>query len=198
VNALAERVDAPPPVAEREPVVIPARPLESPRALATIVRPLKLAATAEKLAEPTASAATDTLREALATAEGREQLKAAMEVIAEQRRQERLVSRVERSTERDQRWKDRITKNVSLAGDEPLKVQALFTTLEGNRRQVIEDMKAGLKNSEQADKELDDLYEGAQKDLHGLLGDERWRKLRESERRGGRGAPQAPAPGAGG
>jgi hypothetical protein len=134
---------------------------------------------------PASTAATATLRDALSTPEGRDQLRAAMDVIAEQRRQERLVKFVERREERDQRWKERITKAIPLSGDEPQKLGALFTSLQTGRRQLLEDMKAGAKTAEETDSAMDDLQESTQKAVRSLLGDDRWRKLRED--RGGRG-----------
>src|SRR5207253_1063156 len=98
----------------------------------------------QTLAPPSTTPATTTLREALATAEGREQLKAAMEVIAEEKRQARLADSLPRRDERDQRYRERITKTVTLTGDEPLKLATLFTTLQASRRQIIDDMHAGL------------------------------------------------------
>src|SRR4051794_24729163 len=72
-------------------------------------------------AGPTGTA-TATLRDALATPEGRDQLRNAMDVIAEQRRQERLVDYVKRREEREQRWRDRIGKVLPLNPEESTKL----------------------------------------------------------------------------
>jgi hypothetical protein len=141
--------------------------------------------TFQTLAPPSTTPATTTLREALATTEGREQLKAAMEVIAEEKRQARLVDSAPRRDERDQRFKERIMKAVTLTGDEPLKLTTLFATAQSGRRQILDDMRAGLKNAEQADNELDQLRDSTEKSAHELLGDERWKKIREGRRGGG-------------
>jgi hypothetical protein len=163
--------------------------------------PLRPAAVPRPAASPPAFtpsapsvAATATLRDALSTPEGREQLRSALDIIAEQRRQERLVKYVERREERDQRWKEQITKNVPLSGEEPAKVSAIFASLQTARRQLLEDMRAGSKTSEETDSALDDLQENTQKALHGLLGDDRWRKLREGRERGGGNRQNGPRP----
>jgi hypothetical protein len=134
-------------------------------------------------APPATTPATSSLREALATAEGREQLKAALSIINEERRQDRMVKQAEKRAEGEQKWKDRILKNVQLTGDEPLRLDTLFATLKNGRAQILEDMRAGLKTSEQADKEIDELQDGTEKGVRTLLGDERAKKLREQERK---------------
>jgi hypothetical protein len=169
------------------------RPLPAPQAHARPAAP-------PAFQTPTpVSPAASTLREALSTVEGREQLKAAMDVIAEERRQTRLAESLPRREERDQRMKDRLLKAVPLTGDEPIKVATLFTNLQTARRQLIEDMRAGLKNAEETDTALDELRDGMDKSLHALLGDDRWRKAREGRRGGGQGGPGAaggaPTPG---
>jgi hypothetical protein len=142
------------------------------------------------LAPPATTPATTTLREALATTEGREHLKAAMEVIAEEKRQARLVEWAPRRDERDQRYRERILKSVPLTGDEPLKLTALFTAMQSGRRTIIDDMRAGLKNAEKADDELDELRDNTEKQIQALLGEERYKKLRGDRRGGGRGEGQ--------
>jgi hypothetical protein len=148
--------------------------------------------TFQTLAPPSTTPATTTLREALATSEGREQLKAAMEVIAEEKRQARLVEQAPRRDEREKELKERIMKAIPLTGDEPLKLATLFTNLQNGRRQILEDMKAGLKNAEQADDEIDELRDGLDGQIQALVGEERWRKYREQRRRswGDRGGGQ--------
>jgi hypothetical protein len=144
----------------------------------------------QALAPASTTPATATLREALSTTEGRDQLKAALEVIAEEKRQDRLLRQAGRRDEREQHFKDRILKNVPLTGDEPLKVNALFATLQTGRHQLLEDMKAGLKSADQADEAIDELQDNTEKSVRTLIGEERWRKLREAdrrERRGGQG-----------
>jgi len=149
----------------------------------------------QALAPPPTTPATTTLREALATSEGREQLKAAMEVIAEEKRQDRLVKWAARRDERDQHYKERILKAVPLTGDEPLKLATLFTNLKSARQQVIDDMRAGLKTAEQADEDTDELQANHERAMNALLGEERWKKARESRRERGQGPGQAPQAG---
>jgi hypothetical protein len=88
----------------------------------------------QALAPASTTPATTTLREALSTTEGRDQLKAALEVIAEEKRQDRLLRMAGRRDEREQHFKDRILKNVQLTGDEPLKINNLFAS---SRRAAI-------------------------------------------------------------
>jgi len=146
--------------------------------------------TFQTLAPPSTTPATTTLREALATAEGRQQLKAALDVIAEEKRQARMLEWAPRRDERDLKYKDRITKAVPLTGDEPLKLGTLFTALHDGRHQILEDMKAGLKNAEQAENEMDELRDNTDKSIHALLGDDRFKKVRDLRRGGGRGQGQ--------
>lgn len=144
--------------------------------------------TFQTLAPPSTTPATTTLREALATSEGRQQLKAAMDVIAEERRQARLIEMAPRRDEREKEMKERLLKAIPLTGDEPLKLETLFTNLQNGRRQIIEDMRAGLKNAEQADDEIDQLRDGLEGQIQALVGEDRWRKYREQRRqRGDRG-----------
>lgn len=154
----------------------------------------------QTLAPASTTPATSTLREALSTSEGREQLKAALAVIEEEKRQARMLERAGRSDERDKRWKERIAKSVALTGDEPLKIESLFTSLGHGRRQILDEMKAGAKNAEQADDAIDELEEATERSVRALMGEERWRKFREDGRRNrqqGQGQGQAgpPAPG---
>jgi hypothetical protein len=140
--------------------------------------------TFQNLAPPSTTPATTTLREALSTSEGREQLKAAMDVIAEERRQARLVENAPRREEREQEFKERLLKGIPLTGDEPLKLSTLFTNLQTGRRQILDDMRAGLKNAEQADDEIDKLRDGLEGQIQALVGEDRWRKYREQRRQG--------------
>ena len=162
-----------------------AAPAERPRAEGPAERPRPAPApvpTFQALAPPSTTPATTTLREALATVEGRQQLKAALDVIAEEKRQARMLEWAPKRDERDLKYKDRITKTVPLTGDEPLKLATLFTNLQQSRHQILDDMKAGLKNAEQADNELDELRDNTDKSIHALLGDDRWKKVREGRR----------------
>jgi hypothetical protein len=134
-------------------------------------------------AAPPAVAATASLRDALSTNEGRDQLKTALDSINEQRRQERLTKYYDRRDERDLRWRDRILKAGNLVGDEPAKVTALFAAQTAGRKQIMEEMRSGGKTSQETDTALDELQETTTKSLHNLIGDERWRKMREAERR---------------
>jgi hypothetical protein len=155
----------------------PARPARAARGAAP---PLP---SFQALAPAPTTPATATLREALSTTEGRDQLKAALEVIAEEKRQDRLLRQAGRRDEREQHFKERILKNVALTGDEPLKVNNLFATLQTGRHQLLEEMKAGLKSADQVDEAIDELQDNTEKSVRTLLGDERWKKLREADRR---------------
>ena len=136
----------------------------------------------QALAPASTTPATSTLREALATTEGRDQLKAALAVIEEEKRQTRMLERGTRAEERDKRWKERLTKSVALTGDEPLKIDALISSVTNGRRQILEEMKAGGRSAEQADDAIDELEDGAEQKVRALLGEDRWRKFREERR----------------
>jgi hypothetical protein len=140
------------------------------------------------------------LREALATPEGRQHLKAALETLREQERQERLVRNAERDVEREQRQRERMARLLGLGIDEQNRIGHLYTTLQSARQRVLEDMRVGGKSAEQADDEIDALEDEAQRNVRTLLGEDRVRKLREAERgerrreRGGREGGGPPAP----
>jgi hypothetical protein len=153
----------------------------------------------QALAPASTTPATSTLREALATTEGRDQLKAALAVIEEEKRQTRMLERGTRSEERDKRYKERLTKAVALTGDEPLKIDALLSGLTNGRRQILEEMKGGGRSAEQADDAIDELEDGTEQKVRALLGEDRWRKFREEQQQGGGqqppGQPGQPPPG---
>lgn len=150
--------------------------------------------------------ATAVLAEALQSSEGRQHLKAALEHLREQDRQERLVRNAERDVEREQRYRDRLTKVLSLPPHDQQKVGQLFSSLQTGRQKVLEEMRSGLKNADQADDEIDDMEDKTEEQVRALLGDQRMQQLREAERaerrrgRGGQGQGQnqgqtpAPAP----
>lgn len=174
----------------------PVRRFEAPVPRSRPAAPLPVP-TFQAMAPPSTTPATTTLREALSTTEGREQLKAAMEVIAEEKRQARLLEWAPRRDERDQKYRERILKSVALTGDEPLKLNTLFTTMQTTRRQILDDMRAGLKNAEKADDELDELRDGTERQIQALLGEERYKKVRGDRRGGGRGEGQQQGQGQG-
>jgi hypothetical protein len=176
--ALAHEAAAVVPIVRAE--APPERPVAAPARAVPAIRPAAVPAFS---APAPAVAATATLRDALSTPEGREQLKTALDSINEQRRQERLSKYYERRDERDLRWRDHILKAGILTGDEPAKVSALFAAQTAGRKQIMEDMRSGGKTSQETDEALDQLQEGTTKSLHALIGDDRWRKLRETERR---------------
>jgi hypothetical protein len=142
---------------------------------------------------PTAPA-TAMLAEALQTVEGRQHLRGAIEHLREEERQDRLVRNAEQDIEREQRYRDRMAKVLSLPAHEQEKVGQLFATLQAGRRKVLDDMRAGLKNAEQADDEIDNLEDGTQAQVRALLGDQRMQQLRDARRaergRGGQGGGQ--------
>jgi hypothetical protein len=144
---------------------------------------------------------TAVLGEALGTPEGRQHLKAAMETLREQERQDRMVRNAERDVEREQRQRERMARVLGLNSDEQNKLGHLYTTLQSGRRRVLEEMRVGGKTSEQADDEIDAMEDEAQRNVRTLLGEDRMRKLREAERgerrreRGGREAGPPGAPG---
>lgn len=145
--------------------------------------------------------ATTVLRQALETPEGRAHLKHAMEVLREQERQERMVRRAEEEITDEQRYQERLGRLVGLNPDEKNRISQYYTTLHSGRRRVLEEMRAGVKNAEQADDEIDNLEEETQRQVRALLGDARLNKYREAnraERRRERGRDGNGAPGANG
>jgi hypothetical protein len=150
--------------------------------------------------EPAAPMATSVLREALETSEGRQHLKAAIDLLREQERQEKLSSRAERAVEREQQHAQQLTRVLGLSSDEQGKVGQLYATMQANRRRVLDEMRAGQKDADQADDEIDNLRDETERSVRALLGEPRMQKYRESmraQRRRDRGNDgQAPAAGA--
>ena len=141
--------------------------------------------------------ATATLREALETPEGRSHLKAAMEVLREQDRQERLIRQAEENISDEQRYRERLTRLAGLSPDEQNRVAQLHANLHTGRQRVLEELRAGGKSASQADDEIDNLEDQVERDIRALLGDARLQKFREAsraERRNQRGQQRGPAP----
>jgi len=126
------------------------------------------------------------LREALSTSEGREQLKATLASLKEEKRQERVIGRVEKREQKDQRWRDNILALRSLTPAEAQKLTTLFARLQEDRRRVVESMKGGHLSAGEADDASDDLARAQKKAVRALLGEQRWRELKDEERRYGR------------
>jgi hypothetical protein len=138
----------------------------------------------------------------LATPEGRQLLRSALDVINEERRQERLTAGAARREEREQRLHDRIVKTVPLVGDESVRLAAMFSELKTGRQQILDEMHGGGKTAEQANDAIDALRDSTDKSMRALLGEERWKKVREGRDRDRQAAqaqaegqpPGAPAP----
>ncbi len=177
--------------AERAAVAVPALHTAPLRVVREVARPRDVPpAFVVSTPAPTTQAAT-TLHEALATAEGREQLKNALAIIDEERRQDKVGKRVEKQEGHNQQLKEKIAKVVALNGDESYKLDTLLAGVQAERHQLVEDMKVGLKNAREVDDQLDTVDTRVDKEVRALLGDERWKKLREQDRRG-RGGNQGP------
>jgi hypothetical protein len=152
---------------------------------------------------PASAPATAVLREALDSNEGRQHLKAALEILREQDKQVKLAGRAERAVEREQQRVQELTKVLALSSDEQGKVGQLYATLQSNRRRVLDEMHAGQKDSGQADDEIDKFRDETDTSVRALLGEARMRQFREAtqgqRRRGGNPGPTGggPAPGAG-
>jgi hypothetical protein len=126
------------------------------------------------------------LRDALSTPEGRDQLKATLASLKEEKRQQRMVERVEKREVKDRRWRDRVLALRSLTPAEAEKVTALFARLQDDRRRALESMKGGHLTSVEADDASDDLARALKKNVRALLGEQRWKELKDEERRLGR------------
>jgi hypothetical protein len=152
---------------------------------------------------PAAAPAAAVLREALDSSEGRQHLKAALEILREQDKQEKLAGRADRAALREQQRVQELTKILALSSDEQGKVGQLYATLQSNRRRVLDEMHAGQKDSGQADDEIDKFRDETDTSVRALLGEPRMRQFREAtqgqRRRGGNPGPSGggPAPGAG-
>jgi hypothetical protein len=146
---------------------------------------------------PVAPPATALLREALASSEGREHLKAALEILREQDKQVKITGRAERAVEREQQRVQELTRVLALSSDEQGKVGQLYATLQSNRRRVLDEMQAGQKDAGQADDAIDKFRDETDASLRALLGEPRMRQFREAmqgqRRRGGNPGPNGGA-----
>jgi hypothetical protein len=159
--------------------------------------PPKLAPVPGSAPVPTGPA-TAMLAEALQSVEGRQHLRGAMELLREQDRQDRLLRNAEQDVEREQRYRDRLTKVLSLPGHEQEKLGQFYGNLQAGRRKVLEEMRSGLKNAEQADDEIDNLEDSTEQQVRALLGEQRMQQLRDSRRtERGRGRGQGQGQGGG-
>lgn len=144
--------------------------------------PRLLPAPAGEAAPAEGAPATAVLRQALETPEGRSHLKAAMEVLREQDRQDRLVRNAEEEVADEQRYRERLTRLAALTPEEQNRVTQLHSTVRASRQRVIEEMRAGVKTAEQADDEIDNLEDEVGRQIRALLGDQRMQKFREANR----------------
>jgi hypothetical protein len=130
-----------------------------------------------------APASATVLHQALATPEGREQLKSALSVIKEEERQTRLAKDAVEQDEDDQKFRDKLFRLAPLAPHEQQQVRDQLSRLAETRRRIIDDMKAGLKNAGQADDEIDDAEDNVEKSVRALVGDQRWKAFRDADRK---------------
>jgi hypothetical protein len=159
----------------------PPRPVTaSPPVLRLRMAPPQLAPSVVGASRPPGAAL---LHEALSTPEGREQLKATLASLKEEKRQQKLIGRVEKREQKDQRWRDKVLAMRSLTPAEAQKLTALFARLREDRQRVLESMKAGHLSSEEADDTTDDLARAHKKEVRALLGEQRWKEVKEEERR---------------
>jgi hypothetical protein len=142
--------------------------------------------------------ATAMLAEALQTQEGRQHLRGAMELLRELDRQDRLIRNAEQEVEREQRYRDRLSKVLSLPTHEQEKLGQFYGSLQAGRRKVLEEMRSGVKNAEQADDEIDTLKDSTEQQVRALLGEQRMQQLRDARRtERGRGRGQGQGQGGG-
>ncbi len=134
--------------------------------------------------------AAGTLHEALSTPEGREHLKNALATIDEEKRQDKMTRRVGKDDERSLKFKENIVGRLGLNAQEQYKLDTLLATAQNERRQLVEDMKVGLKKSGEVDEGLDAVQSQTEKDVRALVGEDRWQKLRGGDRRGRQGGAQ--------
>jgi hypothetical protein len=186
VDALTEQLKAEPPRLEMEPAS-PGRSasaaLAAERARVSVPK-LTAKEPGEQAAAPAESAppATNILREALSSPEGREHLKNAMDMLREQTRQQRLVDDAKEETEQAQRYRDRLARVLQLGPSEQGAIGGIYSQLQTSRQKVLDDMRAGSKSAEQADEEISALEGQAERQVQSLLGEGRMRQLREARR----------------
>jgi hypothetical protein len=193
---LSRRVDGLGRVVESVPAATeegPARRVEALPGRPTPMAAPALAARPPQFKEAPAPGSRQSPLQELATPEGRQLLRSALDVINEERRQEHLIASMPRREERAQRWMERIGKSVPLTSDETVRLQAMYAELKSGRQQVLDEMRGGGKTAEQANDAMDELRDKADKSVRALLGEERWKKAREEARNNRDRQQQGPA-----
>jgi hypothetical protein len=131
-------------------------------------------------AEPTP--ATEILRGALATEEGRKHLKEALALMKEHDRQADLIQDIENEQQREMKNRERLVQVLGLGPSEQGSIGQLYASLHSSRQRIVDEMRSGLKSAEQADNEIDRLVDSTEKAVESLLGETRVKQLHESRR----------------
>jgi hypothetical protein len=158
-----------------EPARLPVPRLD-PKATATPSESTTSAPTAES------RPAIAVLEAALSSDEGRAHLKNALKRLEDQDRQQRMVEGAKNDVEREQKYIERITSSVPLSGGERGTIQQMYASMHATRQRILDEMRTGVKSSEQADDEIDQLEDQTETAVRGLLGEERLKQMREARR----------------
>jgi hypothetical protein len=173
--------------------------LPVPRLEAKGTTPTESAPAAEGV--PTAIA---TIEAALRSPEGLAHLKNGLKRIEDQDRQVRMIEGVKNDIEREKRYQERITRALNLSGGEQGTIHQMYASMQASRQRILDEMQSGVKTSEQADDEIDQLEDQTETAVRTLLGDERLKQAREArkaermqarqQRDAQRGRPVSPTP----
>jgi hypothetical protein len=150
-------------------------------------------------APPPTSAASDNplpLPPAIDTPEARDQLRRFVLAQLEQERQEGRQRQEQMRNEREQQRRERMAKELGLSAPETEKFNQIMSQIQSARATLRDRIESGQVARENIGNELSAMREESQKQMRGLLGDERMKKFEEMRGRmggpGGRGGPGGP------
>jgi hypothetical protein len=126
--------------------------------------------------------AIDTLQAALSSNEGIAHLKNAIKRMEDQDRQVRMLDGAKNDQQRELKYQERIARSVPLSGAEQGTIHQMYASMDASRNRILEEMRSGVKTSEQADDEIDQLEDQTETAVHNLLGEERLKQMRESRK----------------
>jgi ABC-type branched-subunit amino acid transport system ATPase component len=115
-----------------------------------------------------------------------------------------MIEGVKNDIEREKRYQERITRALNLSGGEQGTIHQMYASMQASRQRILDEMQSGVKTSEQADDEIDQLEDQTETAVRTLLGDERLKQAREArkaermqarqQRDAQRGRPVSPTP----
>lgn len=118
----------------------------------------------------------------LSSPDAREQLHKFVAAELARERDEQREQWLGRRNEAEQRFRERIVKELGLNTDEAFRVGEILSSVQSGRRDLLEAVRSGEKQPQEIEPELRALRDKAQASLKDMLGDERTAKLQEIRR----------------